>query len=34
MYYEGNELADRTGFEPVISCVTGKRIKPDYANDP
>ena len=26
--------ADQTGFEPAISCVTGKCIKPDYATDP
>lgn len=26
--YQGNVLATPTGFEPVISCVTGRRIWP------
>ena len=27
-------LATRTGFEPVSSAVTGRRNRPDYANEP
>lgn len=30
----GIYLATRTGFEPVSSSVTGKRNRPDYANEP
>ena len=28
------KLATRTGFEPVSSAVTGRRNRPDYANEP
>ena len=27
-------MATRTGFEPVSSAVTGRRNRPDYANEP
>ena len=32
--HRGCILATRTGFEPVSSAVTGRRNRPDYANEP
>ena len=34
LLYPASKLAIRRGFEPLISCVTSKCIKPDYANVP